>query len=158
MKKSYKKEYCILFAIVLAAFIGLYKVLEVKEPDMTELKEKISSTADFTYMVEGDAQRLRKLYYINKNDVEDFIFFAPKTNMDASEILVLKAKSYEDIDELKGLIEARIEKAAKSFESYRPDQYELIKDRIFQVRGKYLILIISENSQEVRKVINQEFN
>ncbi len=157
MKKSYKREYFILAAIVLVAFIGLYKILEVKEPNMEVLKEKILNTADLSYMTEGDGQRLRKLYYISKNDIEDFIFLAPKTNMDASEVLILKAKSQEDMDELMEKVEARIEKAEKSFESYRPDQYELIKDRILEVRGRYLILVISTDGEEIKSVIDKEF-
>lgn len=157
MKKSYKREYLILATIVLAVFVGLYKVLEVKEPDMEVLKEKILNTVDLTSMDEGDGQRLRKLYYIGKNEIEDFIFLAPKTNMDANEVLVLKAKSQEGMDELIEKVNGRIEKAEKNFESYRPDQYELIKDRILEVRGRYLILVISKDAKEIKDAIDQEF-
>lgn len=157
MKKSYKREYLILATIVLAVFVGLYKVLEVKEPNMEVLKEKILNTADLTSMDEGDGQRLRKLYYIGKNEIEDFIFLAPKTNMDANEVLVLKAKSQEGMDELIEKVNGRIEKAEKNFESYRPDQYELIKDRILEVRGRYLILVISKDAKEIKDAIDQEF-
>ncbi len=155
--KSYKRGYFILAAVVLITFIGLYNVLKVKEPDMEKLKAKIVDSADLTNMVEGDAQRLRKLYYINKNHVEDFIFFAPKTNMDASEILILKAKSTEDLTQLKEKVNTRLEKSASSFESYRPDQYELIQDKVLKVRGNYLILIVSEGVSEIEELIDEEF-
>lgn len=155
--KSYKREYLILAAIVIITFIGLYNVLKIKEPDMANLKTKLLESADLTNMVEGDAQRLRKLYYINKNNLEEFIFFAPKTNMDASEILILKAKSKEDLTELKEKVEARLEKSANSFESYKPDQYELIENKILKVRGNYLILVVSEKVLEIEKIIDGEF-
>ncbi|MDU4890254.1 MAG: DUF4358 domain-containing protein [Clostridium sp.] len=155
--KSYKRGYFILAAVVLITFIGLYNVLKVKEPDMEKLKAKIVDSADLTNMVEGDAQRLRKLYYINKNHVEEFIFFAPKTNMDASEILILKAKSKEELNQLKDKVETRLEKSASSFESYRPDQYELIQDKVLKVRGNYLILIVSEGVSEIEELIDEEF-
>lgn len=155
--KSYKREYLILAAIVIITFIGLYNVLKIKEPDMANLKTKLLESADLTNTVEGDAQRLRKLYYINKNNLEEFIFFAPKTNMDASEILILKAKSKEDLTELKEKVEARLEKSANSFESYKPDQYELIENKILKVRGNYLILVVSEKVLEIEKIIDGEF-
>lgn len=155
--KSYKREYFILAAVVLITFIGLYNVLKIKEPDMGVLKTKILNTADLTNMVEGDVQRLRKLYYINKKDIEDFIFFAPKTNMDASEILIIKAKSQEDLIEIKEKVEGRLEKSANSFESYRPDQYELIKNKVLKVKGNYLILIVSQEASEIDKIIEKEF-
>ncbi|WP_040192438.1 DUF4358 domain-containing protein [Clostridium culturomicium] len=155
--KSYKREYFILVVVVLITFIGLYNVLKIKEPDMEKLKTKILDSADLNNMVEGDAQRLRKLYYINKNQVEDFIFFAPKTNMDASEILILKAKSKEDLTELKEKVETRLEKSASSFESYRPEQYELLKHKVLKVRGNYLILIVSKSASEIEELIEEEF-
>lgn len=155
--KSYKREYFILAAVVLITFIGLYNILKIKEPDMEKLKTKILDSADLNNMVEGDAQRLRKLYYINKSQVEDFIFFAPKTNMDASEILILKAKSKEDVTQLKEKVETRLEKSANSFESYRPDQYELLQHKVLKVRGNYLILIVSESTSEIEELIEKEF-
>ena len=155
--KSYKREYFILVAVVLITFIGLYNVLKIKEPDMEKLKTKILDSADLNNMVEGDAQRLRKLYYINKNQVEDFILYAPKTNMDASEILILKAKSKEDLTELKEKVETRLEKSASSFESYRPEQYELLKRKVLKVRGNYLILIVSKSASEIEELIEEEF-
>ena len=155
--KSYKREYLILVSIVLIAFIGLYNVLKIKEPDMAVLKTKILNTADLTNMVEGDLKKLRKLYYISKNNIEDFIFFAPKTNMDASEILILKATEQGDIDQLKDKVEARLEKSANSFESYRPEQYQLLNSKVLKVRGDYLILIVSKDAKEIEKVIDEEF-
>lgn len=155
--KSYKRGYFILASIVLITFIGLYNVLKIKEPDMATLKTKILGSADLTNMDEGDTKKLRKLYYINKNQIEDFIFFAPKTNMDASEILILKAKTSEDLIELKERVEARLEKSANSFESYRPDQYELIQNKVLKIRGNYLILVVSEEAAKIEKIIDKEF-
>ena len=155
--KSYKRGYFILASIVLITFIGLYNVLKIKEPDMATLKAKILDSADLTNMVEGDTKKLRKLYYINKNQIEDFIFFAPKTNMDASEILILKAKTSEDLIELKERVGARLEKSANSFESYRPDQYELIQNKALKIRGNYLILVVSEEAAKIEKIIDKEF-
>lgn len=157
MKNSYKKAYSVLALIILIAFVLLYKVLEVKDANMDDIRKGILETADITTMSEGDELKLRKLYYINKNDIEDFILYAPKTNMDASEILVLKAKSENDIDELKSKVEDRIEKQSNSFQSYRPEEYEVINNEILEVNGKYLVLIISEDSRNIKKAIDKDF-
>ncbi|MEG0133435.1 MAG: DUF4358 domain-containing protein [Clostridium sp.] len=157
MKSNYNRAYCILAGIVLVTFIVLYKVLEIKEPDMVQIRQSIIETADITTMDEGDALKLRKLYYINKNDVEEFILYSPKTNMDANEILILKAKSEKDVDELKSKIEGRVEKQSNSFKSYRPEEYEIISDRVLEVKGEYLILIISKDSKEIKTAIDKNF-
>lgn len=156
--KSYKRAYFILIAVVIITFIGLYNVLKIKEPDMAKLEAQIINSVDLTNMVEGDEKRLRKLYYINKNSIEDFIFFAPKTNMDASEILILKGKSIEEMNEIKEKVEARLEKSANSFESYSPEQYNLLKNRVLKVEGNYLILVVAEEVEKIEKIIDKEFN
>lgn len=155
--KSYKREYFILVAVVLITFIGLYNVLKIKEPDMEKLKTKILDSADLNNMVEGDAQRLRKLYYINKNQVEDFILYAPKTNMDASEILVLKAKDVEGVKHLKEKVEARVDKQSESFASYRSELKTVIDDYKLKEKGQYLYLIISGDNKKIDKAIEKNF-
>jgi len=108
-------------------------------------------------MNEGDALKLKKLYYINKNDIENFILYAPKTNMDANEILILKAKSETDLEELKTKVQGRIEKQSSSFKSYRPEEYEIINNKVLETKGQYLILIISSESRDIKAAIDRNF-
>lgn len=157
MKNPYRILYILLIVVVLGTFLGLYKVLEIKEPSMESIEKSILDVADLTYMVEGDSQKLRKLYYINKSEIEDFILFAPKTNMDANEVLVIKAKSEENVDDLKAKIEERVEKQSNSFQSYRPELKDIIDDNVLEVKGEYLILIISTDSRDIKAAINKNF-
>lgn len=157
MKKIYAILYGILLTLVLVTFIGLYGVMKIKEPAMNEINASILEAADLTNMVQGDVKKLRKLYYINKNEVEDFILYAPKTNMDANEILVLKAKDEESIKVLKDKIETRVEKQSESFASYRPELKEVIDDYELKEKGQYLYLIISEENRKINKAIEKNF-
>ncbi len=155
--KKYKNYYYILIATVLITFISLYQVLKVKDADMDSLRKNLSQVIDDEQMDIGDSSKLRKLYYISKNEVEDFILYAPKSNMDANEVLVLKGKSEEVIQQLKVKVEGRIKKQSDSFNSYRPEQYDIISNRVLDIKGKYLILIISRDSATIEAAINKEF-
>ncbi len=157
MKKPYRILYILLIVIVLGTFLGLYKVLQIKEPSMEDIKKSILDTADLTSMVEGDGQKLRKLYYINKSEIEDFTLYAPKTNMDANEILVIKAKSEDNVDDLKDKIEERVDKQSNSFQSYRPELKDIIDDNVLEVKGQYLMLIISTDARDIKTAINKKF-
>ncbi len=156
--KKYKNYYYILIATVLITFIALYQVLKVKDADMDSLRKNLSQVIDDEQMDIGDSSKLRKLYYISKNEVEDFILYAPKSNMDANEVLVLKGKSEEVIQQLKVKVEGRIKKQSDSFNSYRPEEYDIISNRVLDIKGKYLILIISKDSATIEATINKEFN
>jgi len=155
--KKYKNYYYILIATVLITFIALYQVLKVKDADMDSLRKNLSQVIDDEQMDIGDSTKLRKLYYISKNEVEDFILYAPKSNMDANEVLVLKGKSEEVIQQLKVKVEGRIKKQSDSFNSYRPEEYDIISNRVLDIKGKYLILIISKDSATIEATINKEF-
>lgn len=155
--KKYKNYYYILIATVLITFIALYQVLKVKDADMDSLRKNLSQVIDDKQMDIGDSSKLRKLYYISKNEVEDFILYAPKSNMDANEVLVLKGKSEEAIEQLKVKVEGRIKKQSDSFNSYRPEEYDIISNRVLDIKGKYLILIISKDSATIEAAINKEF-
>ncbi len=155
--KKYKNYYYILIVTVLITFISLYQVLKVKDADMDSLRKNLSQVIDDEQMDIGDSSKLRKLYYISKNEVEDYILYAPKSNMDANEVLVLKGKSEEVIQQLKVKVEGRIKKQSDSFNSYRPEEYDIISNRVLDINGKYLILIISRDSATIEAAINKEF-
>lgn len=155
--KNYKNYYYILTAAILITFIALYQVLKVKDVDMDSLRQSLSQIIDSEHMDIGDSSKLRKLYYISKNEVEDFILYSPKSNMEASEVLILKAKDEEDIEQLKVKVEERIKKQSDSFKNYRPEEYDIISNRVLDIKGKYLILIISSESEKIEAAINKEF-
>ena len=155
--KNYKNYYYILTVAILITFIALYQVLKVKDVDMDSLRQSLSQIIDSEHMDIGDSSKLRKLYYISKNEVEDFILYSPKSNMEASEVLILKAKSEEDIEHLKVKVEERIKKQSDSFKNYRPEEYDIISNRVLDIKGKYLILIISSESEKIEAAINKEF-
>lgn len=155
--KNYKNYYYILTVAILITFIALYQVLKVKEVDMDSLRQSLSQIIDSEHMDIGDSSKLRKLYYISKNEVEDFILYSPKSNMEANEVLILKAKNEEDIEHLKVKVEERVKKQSDSFKNYRPEEYDIISNRVLDIKGKYLILIISSESEKIESAINKEF-
>ncbi|MDZ5035301.1 DUF4358 domain-containing protein, partial [Clostridium perfringens] len=108
-------------------------MLRVRDLDMNGVRNSLESFKNNETMEEGDIKSLRKLYYINKNQVEDFVSSVPKSNMNANEILVLKVKDEKDIPTIKSGIEERIKKQGESFKNYRPEECTLIENAILEV-------------------------
>lgn len=154
MKKKYK-----LVILIIVIIIGLIEstFVQTKNPNISELVEKIRSSTDLTIMEKGDKSKLRKLYSISDKDIEDYMLYAPKTNMDANEIIILKAKNQQDIDNLKEKIEKRISKQEESFKNYRPEQYEILDKHILSIKGKYIIAIVSKDVDKIKKVVDDSF-
>ncbi|EKY24430.1 DUF4358 domain-containing protein [Clostridium celatum] len=157
-KKKYKKYYLIEIAIIMIIFIGLYPILRVKTADMDAIRNDLDKYYTNQDLVEvGDKKRLSNLYYINENEVEDFVSYTPRTNMDVEEVLVLKVNENKNVSEIKEKINKRLQKQGESFKNYRPEKYKVIEDAILEQEGQYLIFIVSENSSAVKKIIKRNF-
>lgn len=157
MKNKYKIYYGILMILVITIFIGLFKVLEIKDVTIDEIRNDILQSTDVTTMDVDDGSKLRKLYNINKRDVDDFILYAPKSNMEANEILILKAKTQDDLKSLKEKVNHRVKSQSDSFENYDKIQFEIISNYILEDKDKYLILIISKDYKAIKKSIDESF-
>lgn len=131
--------------------------IQTKNPTVSEITKNIKKVSDLSKMEEGNKTKLRKLYGINAKNLEDFVVYAPKTNMEANEILILKVKNQDDVDELQESIEKRIEKQSDSFKNYSPDQYDLLENHTLKVKGKYIMLVVSKDVDKINKSINDSF-
>lgn len=131
--------------------------IQTKNPEIPEIIANIQKVTDLSPMEKGNKTKLRKLYSISNKGLADFALYAPKTNMEANEILILKAKSQDDLDGLLEKIENVIERQSSSFKDYSPDQYELLENHTLEVKGNYLILIVSKDVDKITKVVNDSF-
>lgn len=154
-KNKYFKFYVIEISVVILIFLSMYFVLRARTLDIDGVVKSLSNLKSDQILQSGDESTLRKLYYINKNQVEKFVSFIPKSNMDAKEILVLKVKDVKDMPQIKSGIESRLAKQGDSFKNYRPEQYVLIENSILSIEGNNLIFIIAKDASEIKKSIDK---
>ena len=124
---------------------------------MSAIKANLEENLKLDSINIGDEKTLKNLYYINIGSIEDFISYAPKSNMDVEEILILKLKHGANMDEIKTKVSTRVEKQSESFKNYNPEKYGIIENTILEEEGQYLIFIISENSSSIYKLIKDNF-
>lgn len=152
----YRKKYAILALIVLVAFIGAYQLVKVREINFTTLPENISRKIDGEDLERGNALTLRKLYSINDMEYDNFVLFAPKSNMVADEILVVKCKPGQ-ADSVKAKIQNRIESQSNSFKNYAPAQYGIISSSELSKKGDYVYFISAKNTSAINKAIKDSY-
>ncbi|WP_294403148.1 DUF4358 domain-containing protein [uncultured Clostridium sp.] len=157
MKLKYKIYYIFLAAVTVTIFMGLFKVLEIKNVDISQIQEAISEMTDLSIMNEDDGTDLRKFYNINKYDLEEVIYYSPKSNMEANEILIIKPKNENDIKSIEEKINSRVEKQSDSFKNYDMEQYEILSHHVLEEKSGYIILIISDDSKAIEQSINKIF-
>ena len=158
MKTSsiYRKKYLVLALVVVLIFILAYQLVKVKNLDFATLGANIEKKVSMENFVKGNDLSLRKLYGINKIEVEKYISYVPKSNMMANEILIVKAKP-EYADAILARIQKRVDAQSKSFKNYAPDQYKIMSSSVLKKKGDYIYFISYENVDLINKIIKANY-
>lgn len=158
MKTSsiYRKKYLVLALVVVLIFVLAYQFVKVKNLDFTTLGANIEKKVSMENFVKGNDLSLRKLYGINKIEVEKYISYVPKSNMIANEILIVKAKP-EYADAILARIQKRVDAQSKSFKNYAPDQYKIMSSSVLKKKGDYIYFISYENVDLINKIIKANY-
>lgn len=149
----------LVLGMILGTFIllRLLGIIHFSAPDFEKIKTAVETSADPETMVAADEATLRKNYGIDSREVEGFIYFAPKSAMDASEILVLQAKNESSLNGWRSTIESRRSTRADMYRNYRPEEALLLEKSELKVQGNYLIFISAHNVSEVQAAVEQSF-
>lgn len=158
MKTSsiYRKKYLVLALVVVLIFVLAYQFVKVKNLDFTTLGANVEKKVSMENFVKGNDLSLRKLYGINKIEVEKYISYVPKSNMMANEILIVKAKP-EYADAILARIQKRVDAQSKSFKNYAPDQYKIMSSSVLKKKGDYIYFISYENVDLINKIIKANY-
>lgn len=128
-----------------------------KNPSVKEIDEKIKQTVDVSNMRQGDEAKLKKLYDINSDEVEEFVLYVAPSNIKADEITVIKVKDENNVSAIKDKIAARVQKQGESFKDYLPEEYYLIENHVLECKGNYVILAVSKDADKIHEAFNGFF-
>ena len=149
--------FVIIRILMVAALIGavvffvFLKQQESKVPFAT-VKEQLTEAVSSDRMELSTARFLKKYYGLNADDYDGVLLYAPLTNMDAEELLLIKCKDASQVESVKEAILERQKTKETTFEGYAPEQYDLCRNYILDEQGTYLFLIISPDAEELDKV------
>lgn len=117
---------------------------------LTELNFKSEELSDFDKLAIEN-------FGINPEDLEEGIAKYPMINLQVNEVIILKAKDETKLESLKEAINTHIEKQIKSFENYVPKNVEIINNHILKTKGNYILLAISQNTEEIEAAFDESF-
>ena len=128
-----------------------------KSPSIEDLNNELKETVDLSNMDIGDEEKLKKLYDIDSENLEEYILYIPKSNIEANEIAIFKVKESEDLEEVEEKIKDRVEEQATNFKDYLPDEYYLIEKNVLKTKGNYILFAISEDVDKIEKIFDESF-
>ena len=96
---------------------------------------------------------LEALTGVNPDDLDEFLV-KNSVMTQSSSYYILKPKAGKE-DKVEEAMEDYMDRLEDQWETYLPDQYELVENRLEEEYGKYLIYIISSDNELVFKTIKK---
>lgn len=125
-------------------------IVYVSSNDNDKVIENVKNTATpiFNSMMELDNEMFESTTKINLDDVEEYVMSVPMMMTSSSSYIIIKPVEGSE-ETVKNLMEEYMESLETTWEMYLPDQYELVKNRLVEEYGDYLIYIISTDNELV---------
>ena len=122
--------------------------------DINVLGERILESGAFSdELVKIDSEIAMNSYGFTKDEISEIISFQG-SGATSEEIIILQVNDKSNLNSVKEKINTRLTERKEAFQDYLPDEVFKIDNHILEVKGKYLIMCISNNSNEVMDTIN----
>lgn len=147
----------IIMVLITFGLLTVQGLVHFRAPDFAKVKAAVTAHFDEATMSPADEVSLRKNFGFNARELDDFIYYAPKSAMDASEILILKVKNEATLAAYRKVVESKRTTKIDTFKNYRPLQAEILEKSELKTQGNYLIFISSEKLVEIKEAVELSF-
>ena len=124
---------------------------EPKTPE--EMYEQIRKEVELPEMVLGDDEYIMNYYGIDPESLDGYVFASADSAILADAVIVLKAKEEGSVEKLAESLRNIKEWKEAEMENYAPDAYKVAKASEVRTEGKYVWLVMSEQSGKIEDII-----
>lgn len=158
-----KKLVIIIIILVILAISAIiifcredYSKVNVKTIDiMNNISETLDE--DIPNMIELSEEELKDNYNIDVDKIEEYVIKMPIMNVSADEIAIIKVKDMKDLEYIKSKVNGRVKNIQDNFDGYLQDQLILAKSPLIMVKGRYVLMSISESNDTIESIFNSYF-
>lgn len=126
-----------------------------KDVPVPTIEEHIKQAASMENMEKGDMNRLKKLYHLEAEEVQDFVLYTAESNVEAEELAVIQVKQEHQVDSVKEKIMKRIGAQEVKLKDYRPEQFYLVEKHVLKVKGRYILFTVSKDAGQIESAFSK---
>ena len=124
------------------------------EIDIEELSKQIVESGIFSdELAKIDNQIVMTDYSFTSEEIKGIVSYQG-SGATSEELVVLEVNNKSFLNSVKNKIDTRLNERKGAFESYLPEEVFKIDNNLLEVKGNYLIMCISNDSNKVNEVIN----
>lgn len=115
-----------------------------------EITAKIKEDVKFPGMAEIGSDRMAGYYDVAADKIDSYSAYICGSGAYPDEIAVFKMKSADDVNDVKSVLEKRVESQSATFKDYTPDEMYKIDGNNVVTSGNYVALIIcADNAKAI---------
>lgn len=133
---------------LLAFIIVLQRGDKTSTADIGDVATAVTAQLDLSNVQEGTNSDLKKYYGLSASDYEGVVYYAPVSNMDAEELLIIKLKDTSQADTVESAIQSRLETQKNTFDGYGIEQYNLLEKSVLDVKGNYILYVVHADASK----------
>ncbi|MDR1605251.1 MAG: DUF4358 domain-containing protein [Gracilibacteraceae bacterium] len=118
-------------------------------PTAAELAARITEQADMTNWRLAEPEALRR-FYAWEEEPADAVLYLAATNIQADELMVVALADAEAARAVLPVLERRLADQEKNFAGYLPEQEFLLENAVCLSKGRYALLVVSAQAEEIR--------
>lgn len=146
----------VLLVLAVSAFIFsmTYKG-KISDADINTVTEEVLSVMNTDAISLADDTLVKRLYGLDPADFEGLIFYAPVTNMDAEELIIVKLADTAQRDTVEAALQKRLASQLSVFDGYGAEQTDMLNKSHVYVSGNYAIFVSSVNPDEALAIFRR---
>lgn len=128
---------------------------ETAEIDVHAVMADMLETAPIAEAMELTEEDMLNFYGISADQMEDFAAVNCAMGIEADELVLVKAVDEDSAEEIESLLQQRLENRKSEFQTYIPEEYEVLCQGSVQRDGKYVCLIVSPQAEELEEIYSE---
>lgn len=124
--------------------------------NLEDFDKTLNEEIDLTTLNKGSSKELKRFFGLMADDFNSFLLYTPANTMDVNELLILELTDTSNVNNLKDIIENRIDSQIELFGSYGPAQCAMLEDYVLKTKGKYIFYCVSDNNDKIYDLFKQK--
>ncbi len=125
----------------------------VEQTICDKIYDKCIDSGNITGLVKHNEDYIYNYFGIDTNTLEGFAMGEAEDATSADMLIIIKAATDDQTDELYTLINDYKESKLKELENYNPAQYQKVENALVYMRNNYVYFVVSDNDRAVLDII-----
>lgn len=140
--------------LVLVGLLAFFYIRDdAKDVPMKDIESALKEKTEITTLASQSDRGLMQFIGLDAGSYEEVLYYKSEEALSVDEVLIIKAKSRDNLAGAEDAVLTRIDDQIAVFDSYGPEQVKELNNAIVRKKGNYLLYITAPDPGAYEEVI-----